>query len=262
MIELHLIGYTADAERLVLDLDLDGEGRYAVEVDADLLATIEELRQLRIREGLPIDARPDTDDVVSPSAVTPPAVAAPTPAALDDTGEIEPVVVTDADADTSTDEAPGATRHEHRPSSSAVPHAQLSPAEIQAQLRAGRSVRAVAAEAGTDRAWIERWLPPIVAERERVLAEARRRRLDVPRARALGPTVDRALTERGVAEEDRTWSASRRADGRWRVSVRFEERDRTRTATWLMDPAAERVQAASPLAEELAGPGKRPTRRR
>lgn len=332
MIELHLIGYTADGERLVLDLDPDGEGRYAVPIDPDLLATIEQLRDVRVHEGLPVDPRPEarpSDPATPPepepgpepaagdppaaSVDLPPAPAEPPPApaepppvprwsqppqvngdrpaggprpvpaprrvsssrpsgrptaragrttssgrsgALDDTGEIEPIVVPDGPSQTPDG------RHEHRPSSSAVPHAQLSPAEIQAQLRSGRSVRAVATEAGTDRAWIERWLPPIVAERERMLAEARRRRLDVPRARALGGAVDRSLSERGVTPEEATWSASRRADGRWRISVRFDDRGRARTATWVMDPAEDRLQAASPLAEELAGPGRRPAQRR
>jgi hypothetical protein len=243
--ELHLIGYTEDAEHLVLDLEVEGEGRYSVRIDPDLLATVAELRELRVARGAPVDRRtgpePTTANGQHPAAV---------PAVEHADVDLEPDVDPDPDPD------------EHRPAALAVPHAQLSPAEIQTQLRAGRSVRAVAAEAGTDRAWIERWLPPILAERERVLDEARRRRLNAPRARPLGASVDRALTDRGVPADRTTWSATRRADGRWRVSVRFEDRGRPRTATWLMDPGGERVQAASPLAEELAGPGGGPARRR
>lgn len=147
-----------------------------------------------------------------------------------------------------------------RPAAEAVPRARLSPAEIQQRLRSGRSPRAVAKEAGTDLAWIERWLAPIEAERDRVLADARSRRLDVPRARPLGAAVDRALADRNVAADRVVWSVARRDDGRWRVTVRFEERSRPRTATWLLDPDADRVQAASPLATELASPAR--TRRR
>jgi hypothetical protein len=211
VIELQLIGYTEDAEHLVLDLEADGDGRYTVRIDPDLLATVAQLRDVRIEQGLPVD-RPSevTDD-------------APVPPPL---------------------------------------RSQLSPAEIQAQLRAGRSVRVVAAAAGTDAAWIERWLPPITAERERVLAEARRRTLDVPGARPLGDSVDEALAARGIDEEQRRWSATRRDDGRWRVTVRFEDDGRPRTASWTMDPGGERIRPASRLAGDLAGPTSRSTRRR
>jgi hypothetical protein len=137
----------------------------------------------------------------------------------------------------------------------------LSPAEIQARLRAGRSVRAVAREAGADAAWVERWHTPIVAERERVLADARSRRVDRPRARPLGAAVDRSLLDRGIPPQDAVWRVVRRDDGRWRVSVRFEEDGRTRTATWLLDPNAERLRAQSPLATELSAPGGSAARR-
>jgi hypothetical protein len=101
-----------------------------------------------------------------------------------------------------------------------------------------------------------------VAERERVLAEARRRTLDVPGARPLGDSVDEALAARGIDEEQRRWSATRRDDGRWRVTVRFEDDGRPRTASWTMDPGGERIRPASRLAGDLAGPTSRSTRRR
>jgi hypothetical protein len=244
VIELQLIGYTEDGEHLVLDLEVDGAGRYAVRVDPDLLATVAQLRDVRVRRGLLVDRReaaPASALEREPGAVPSPAVAVP-----NGRGTPEPGVGADAGGTP----APG------------VATSRLSPAEIQAQLRAGRSVRVVAAEAGTGTAAIERWLPPILAERERVLAEARSRRLDAPRARPLGDVVDEALARRGVPPERRRWSATRRADGRWRVSVRFEDRGRPRTATWLMDPAGDRLRAASPLADELAGPGRRAPHRR
>ncbi|WP_052667767.1 septation protein SepH [Nitriliruptor alkaliphilus] len=291
MIELHLIGYTEDAEHLVLDLEVEGEGRYTVRIDPDLLATVAQLREVRVARGAPVDRRPDPEPAPTNTNGQHPALP---PEAEDAVEEALEDAVEEADPASlpaplppprprrarvpaprvrrtpepeeppapATEEPPTPERDEHRPAALAVPHAKLSPAEIQTQLRAGRSVRAVAAEAGTDLAWIERWLPPILAERERVLDEARRRRLDVPRARPLGSSVARALADRGVPADRTTWSATRRADGRWRVSVRFEDRGRPRNATWLMDPGGERVQAASPLAEELAGPGGGPARRR
>lgn len=250
MIELQLIGYTEDAEHLVLDDDLDGDGRYTVRVDPELLAAVALVRAERAAQGLPVDERPaedrpaDEPSVDERPADEPPVVAPAGPAPVA-TRPVDEVL------------EPAATNGHHP-----VPVAALTPAEIQAQLRAGRSVRAVAEDAGTDVAWIERWLPPIAAERERVLAEAWRRRLDVAGAEPLGDSVARALRDRGVTEDRTTWTAARRANGRWRVSVRFVEDGRARSATWTMDPSDDQVRPASALAGELAAPRPRTTRRR
>lgn len=289
MIELHLIGYTEDGDHLVLDLDADGEGRYTLVVDPDLLATLEAVRDERLAAGKPVDAReePPTpvraghqDTEPGPSAVRDDPVG-PARAEPGDNGrapddevawapapreELVRLVAPPSDAGVPGDD-PGV----EPPSDDAEPGSQpgatsqvrshLSPAEIQARLRAGRSVRAVAKEAGVDREWVERWNDPIRAERERVLADARSRRVDHPMARPLGAVVDRSLSERGVPPSEASWRVVRRDDGRWRVSVRFEERGRPRTATWLLDPDAERLRAQSQLAAELSAPGRRTSRR-
>jgi hypothetical protein len=281
VIELHLIGYTEDGEYLVLDLDADGEGRYALPVDPDLLATLDTVREQRLAEGLPVDERP----------APPPAAEASVPpsppdgrAAAATTGETH----TSAPASSSLPEEPPAGAdgpHDERgdqgpdgealraqaaeetgdgpPEASSVPAISLlSPAEIQAMLRAGRSVRTVAREAGTETAWIERWQAPILAERERILADARGRRIDQPHARALGGSVERQLADRGVEPESARWEASRRDDGRWRITVRFDEEGRARSATWLLDPAEPHLRPQSPLATELASPRGRSSARR
>jgi hypothetical protein len=64
-----------------------------------------------------------------------------------------------------------------------------------------------------------------------------------------------------VSPTEARWRVVRRDDGRWRVSVRFEERGRPRTATWLLDPDAERLRAQSRLATELSAPRRRTSRR-
>ncbi len=51
------------------------------------------------------------------------------------------------------------TRRERDPERSS-----LSPKEIQAQLRMGQSIAAVAKEAGAQESWIERFAPPVLAE--------------------------------------------------------------------------------------------------
>jgi hypothetical protein len=140
-------------------------------------------------------------------------------------------------------------------------HAALSPAEIQTQLRAGRSVRAVARDAGTDVAWVERWLAPILAERDRVLREAREATAGPGRSRRpFGDLVNRNLTDRGVHEEGARWDAVRRDDGLWRITVRFDDAGRARSATWIYDRVEGALLPQSPLATELSGPRRRGAR--
>jgi len=125
--------------------------------------------------------------------------------------------------------------------------ARLTPAEIQAQLRAGRSVRAVAKDAGVPTASVERWLGPILGERGRILDEARALRPEhASGRRTLGDAVDRGLQERGVDPASARWQAARRDDGRWKVTVRFEHRGKPRTATWLYDRDSATVRPKSP----------------
>jgi hypothetical protein len=283
VIELHLIGYTEDAASLVLDLDADGEGRYLVAVDPDLLATLEAVRDQRVAAGLPVDGR-------APASVPEPSPTAPSPpdeeSGPEGSGVSHPEASTarpgdagpgaNGDAAARRDEVPddgGTTGPPDAPGEDVVapadeqalpvaPRSRLSPAEIQAQLRAGRSVRALAREAGTDPAWIERWQAPILAERERILADARGRRIEQPHARALGGSVERNLSDRGVEPEETRWQVSRRHDGRWRVTVRFDEDGRPRAATWLLDPAEPHLRPQSPLATELASPRRRARPRR
>jgi hypothetical protein len=274
VIELHLIGYTEDAEHLVLDLDAGAEGRYTLRVDPDLLATLEAVRDERVATGRPVDRRrepappaPPAPPRPEPDPLPPPRlrprrpVPAPAEVALPDNGRAGPAggggapPAAAASADEPEADAPAVD-------DTPAARSRLSPAEIQAQLRSGRSVRSVAKEAGTDRAWIERWLAPILAERDRVLDDARTRRIDRPHARALGGSVERALADRGVDPEDARWRVSRRDDGRWRITVAFDERGRARSATWLLDPSQAHLRPQSPLATELASPRRRDGARR
>lgn len=245
MIEVQLVGYTADLDHLVLDLDGAAGGRYQLVVDADLFATVDQLRDARRELGRPVG---DPEEYL-------------------DTDDLEP----EAEPDEEPDEAPEPERDEEpeeEPSPVAADPAvarapsdafdappRRSPAEIQALLRAGRSPRSVAREAGTDVAWIERWLQPILAERSRVLERAHGKRLERPR---LGPSrdplrlaVERNLRGKAVAVDDLAWDVARRRDGRWKVTVRFSQRGRSRSATWTYDPGGDELRAASELAREL-----------
>ena len=64
-----------------------------------------------------------------------------------------------------------------RPDSGGVarvrPQSELTPREIQARLRAGRTIDEVAKEAKCPREWVEKFAPPIVAEQAQVVELAR-----------------------------------------------------------------------------------------
>lgn len=200
------------------------------------------------------------------------------PAARDDvpddrvreTGSGDGDVGDGADADRGGDEPTGdeATREDGDRDAGEVDEvgadSDLSPAEIQQQLRAGRSPSTVAERAGTDISWVERWLPPIVAEREQVLREAHAATLERQRLgrseRPLGDAVSANLADRSVDPDDVRWSTQRRKDGTWTVTVRYRSRGRARRASWRFDREAGSIGAASDLARELGFI--RPRRRR
>ncbi|MEJ7845160.1 MAG: septation protein SepH [Acidimicrobiales bacterium] len=136
----------------------------------------------------------------------------------------------------------------------------LSVRDVQARLRAGRSVEAVADEAGVDAAWVARFAVPVMAELSRVVASARRASFARPRlgpsALPLGDSVYRNLVDRGLTastdELDRAWSARQVADGRWRVSLRYRLRGRAREGAWEFDARTNDLRAVDRSSGQLA----------
>lgn len=250
MIELHLIGYTADLEHLVLDVDAERErGAYKLVIDADLFATLDEIRAGRRAAGMETGDEWLEDEPAS-EAVLP---AGPEP-------EPQP------EPEPEPGHGPGSAPESAPRSATPQRDTKLSPAQIQDLLRRGRSVRSVAQAAGTDREWVERWLPPIEAERSRILEAAWVRRLERPRLglsrEALRDAVERSLRDRKVDPDGVTWTASRRTNGTWSVAVRFTHRGRSRSATWTYDPVEGRLAAASEGARELGFTRARSPKRR
>jgi hypothetical protein len=134
---------------------------------------------------------------------------------------------------------------------------RLSPREIQSLLRAGKSASVVARAADVDEAWVLRWLPPIEAERERIIARARaatvvKRRLGGS-GKALGAAVDAGLAARGVDPGTIDWTAVRRdGDPHWVVSVGYHSRGKQRRAQWRYDPETGDVQPHDQVAMDLS----------
>lgn len=133
----------------------------------------------------------------------------------------------------------------------------LSPREMQARLRAGASAADVARAAGIPIERVARYEGPVLAERARVVEEARAARLpsrtDEPR-RPLGELVDDRLATSGVAVHEAEWDAWRRPDGTWIVHVTFTTGDRERRASWSWDPSVRRIRPHDEDAESLVAP--------
>jgi hypothetical protein len=139
----------------------------------------------------------------------------------------------------------------------------LTPREMQARLRAGASAAEVARAAGIPIERVARYEGPVLAERARVVEDARAARLpsrtDEPR-RPLGELVDDRLATSGVAVHEAEWDAWRRPDGTWMVHVTFTTGERERRASWSWDPSVRRIRPHDEDAEALVAPvGVRPS---
>jgi hypothetical protein len=143
----------------------------------------------------------------------------------------------------------------------------LSPRELQARLRAGRSVAQVAREAGADEEWVAKFEPPVLAERERIVNRARELVYVKPRrgesAERLGLAVRWNLADRGIrytdGEFDTGWSAFHVGAATWGVTFAFASRGRRNVAEWEVDFAEGEVLARNRAASDLgyAEPGRR-----
>lgn len=136
----------------------------------------------------------------------------------------------------------------------------LSPREIQARLRQGRTLAEVAQEAGVETEWVERFAGPILAERRSALDRALALRLvgsagDVS-ALPLGEAVERNLARRGfetgadwLAEH---WSASHLDGAQWVIKFHSSDGRREIRAEWTAELEEGRLSASSPLSAQLA----------
>ncbi|HVF54164.1 MAG TPA: septation protein SepH [Actinomycetota bacterium] len=147
----------------------------------------------------------------------------------------------------------------HRPSP-AAPGSRLSPKEIQALLRQGRSVAAIARKAEVSEEWVERFEGPIIWERAGMCTRARKATLVRTRrgesALPLGEAVDAKLKEKKVKlspnERDEAWDATRHPrTGNWVIKFSYPHRNRQVTARWEFDPENGSIRALDSLANDL-----------
>ena len=132
---------------------------------------------------------------------------------------------------------------------------KLTPREIQALLRQGKSVASIAKKAAVAAAWVEKFEGPIAWERAGMAARAQRSTLVRARRGAsalpLGEAVAANLKARGT-DGPTEWDAVRHPRGKsWIVSCSFTTRSRAGSARWEFDPETEEVSALSNFAGDL-----------
>jgi hypothetical protein len=143
---------------------------------------------------------------------------------------------------------------EHRATAVRAPRVEsaLSVREIQARLRGGRTVAEVAKAAGVDSSWVERFAPPVLAERAQVIAKVhamplRRSRLG-DSSLPIGDAVRRHLADRGVTpspdEYADLWSAQQVDERRWAVRCTYRYRGRDHQLRYDLDETTGTVEAA------------------
>lgn len=139
---------------------------------------------------------------------------------------------------------------------------RVSPREIQAMIRAGKSAAEVVAETGEPAEYVQRFEGPVIAEREYVVTAAR----SVPVAVAadtesgiashtFGGVIDSRLSELKAASV--SWS-SWKTDLHWIVTVAFLDAGVEREARWTFDPKKATLIPSNHEAQSLSQQGEAP----
>jgi len=135
----------------------------------------------------------------------------------------------------------------------------LAPREIQARLRAGRSIGEVALEAGVDDEWVRRFAAPVFAEQTHIAGRALAAVLDdgdvPPSSASLHESVLSNLAGRGLVVTDdelsSAWSAFHVRDASWVVQLRAAIGRDEVVARWGFDTRSGALVALDPTAADL-----------
>ncbi|MFG6285405.1 septation protein SepH [Actinotignum schaalii] len=152
-----------------------------------------------------------------------------------------------------TDDLRAALRKDPHPSTPDEEITPMGPREIQALVRAGRSVDDISEMAALPPSRISALAYPIIAERNYTAAQARNYTLgrDVG-----GFTVEELVTSRLVARDvdtaSITWDAVREAGQPWALIVRFVSAGREHEARWFIDTDRHTLQARNDEASWLS----------
>ena len=117
---------------------------------------------------------------------------------------------------------------------------QLTPREIQSEIRSGKSVEELIARSGDARHYIEKFAAPVLDELSHVIASALSVRISIAGDRhtdishiEFGDIISGRLEASGVHEFD--WTARRDEQQVWLVSANYSINGESRKATWSYD---------------------------
>lgn len=116
--------------------------------------------------------------------------------------------------------------------------AAMRPRDIQARIRAGASVEAIATESGMPIDKVERFAHPVLLERDRAAQLARAAhpvRANGPAIETLEEVVEAAFRERGHAPDGLTWDAWK-DDDHWVTRLQWQAGASTISAHWRFAP--------------------------
>ncbi|WP_420122943.1 septation protein SepH [Nakamurella sp.] len=141
---------------------------------------------------------------------------------------------------------------------------QLRPKEIQARIRAGKTVAVVAAEAVTSVSRIESYAYPVMLERASMADKARAAHPMIdgnPTRKTLEELVTATLRQRGQADSIR-WDAYKPQDAGWIVAVHWQAGRSDNQATWEIHTGSRTttLRSLDDAARELLDPAPRPLR--
>ncbi len=141
---------------------------------------------------------------------------------------------------------------------------QLRPRDIQARIRAGATLEAVAADAGCEPSRIERFAFPVLMERSMIADRGRQARPVIdgaPVKDSVEKRVRITLAERGQADT-MSWDAYRTEAGAWVLLLTWAAGRSENTARWTYHHSATggTVTALDDAAAELMDPAPRPLR--
>ncbi|HYH28658.1 MAG TPA: septation protein SepH [Actinomycetota bacterium] len=133
---------------------------------------------------------------------------------------------------------------------------RLGAGEIQALLRAGRTVADVSSIAGAPEDWVARLERTVERERTVLVGQMLHERLERPEGPSglnLGGSIAENLGARGVPDDalDTGWSARRESSGPWRVRFAYQQGGLGRQAEWSYDPKTRDLQALDEGASRL-----------
>ncbi|MEA5454272.1 septation protein SepH [Sinomonas sp. JGH33] len=150
--------------------------------------------------------------------------------------------------------------------------ANMSPRQIQAEIRAGATAESIAEASGIPLARVQRYETPVLAEREHMVRLAQGSEIAPPPPAQsafaaefgpgpahLGDMVAHRLAVHGVDPSTVEWDSWRRRDGLWTVVARFElpadapdSIGEEPPATWTFNPVRRSVTNANRWAQQLS----------